>query len=594
MRILEDATWGRARPRAARDESQARRFRTTYRRLVCGGVCLLVACSGTDEPPMNDGGTSSDAATTDVPDASEPSTGDAGDALEADAAVVDGATARVTSLRAAFARAYQSPGPDYVKAIATAQNGDILATSLFTGTIVVDPSGTELVADRAIDTAVVVYDPDTGLARAAWAFGGAGNTVPHGIAEDPETGDVVVIGYVGGGGPSVASFSTEASGDRAFSGAEKPFVARYDREGNLVWAHVLDGTDATGAAAFSRAWDLAVDSEGNSYVVGHFQGTFDLDPGPSEHALTSVGGSTDLFVVKLSRSGLLQYAFSLGGPASDAGNVGSPVSPGGNGECAVAIHEGSLYVQGTFEASMEIRGATGDGRADLLSRGSADLFVARFDASDGSFIQALQVGGPNDEVATPGALRIAADGRLFFAARADGAIEWGGVGSGFTPGEGSAVSVVSLDAGLGFRWAARLASTGRDDGIHRVLPADDDRVFVAGWHSGRTDFDPSAGAATRAAPPPGGAGTDPFLLLLRDEEDHASFVALAEWSAAVEHETTGIPAGLALDLDGRAWVGGQFFVASDLTPGVDDGAVTVAGASDAFVTRMDLVTDPER
>ena len=56
---------------------------------------------------------------------------------------------------------------------------------------------------------------------------------------------------------------------------------------------------------------VAVDSSGNIYTTGTFQGTVDFDPGAGTTNLTSIGGY-DVFVSKLDSSGNLVWAKSFG------------------------------------------------------------------------------------------------------------------------------------------------------------------------------------------------------------------------------------------------------------------------------------------
>jgi hypothetical protein len=52
---------------------------------------------------------------------------------------------------------------------------------------------------------------------------------------------------------------------------------------------------------------ISVDSAGDMFVAGNFNGTADFDPGPGTYELTSAGGY-DFFVVKLTQNGALTIA----------------------------------------------------------------------------------------------------------------------------------------------------------------------------------------------------------------------------------------------------------------------------------------------
>jgi len=83
-----------------------------------------------------------------------------------------------------------SPGTDYVKAADTDLQGRVLISTLYSGTIQVDPV-TQLPGGNGIDVGVIRYLPDTGRSDLAFSLGGPGTQVPHGIEVD-NAGNIVV------------------------------------------------------------------------------------------------------------------------------------------------------------------------------------------------------------------------------------------------------------------------------------------------------------------------------------------------------------------------------------------------------------------
>ena len=63
-------------------------------------------------------------------------------------------------------------------------------------------------------------------------------------------------------------------------------------------------------------YSVTVDSSGNIYTTGLFQGTVDFDPGAGTANLTS-NGLHDVFVLKLNSSGNYVWAKSFGGDESE-------------------------------------------------------------------------------------------------------------------------------------------------------------------------------------------------------------------------------------------------------------------------------------
>ena len=72
---------------------------------------------------------------------------------------------------------------------------------------------------------------------------------------------------------------------------------------------LFTGLDANGLS-------IARDPAGNLYIVGIFEGSIDIDPGPDQTVLTSAGidpiGASDTFVASYTPTGALRWGFSYG------------------------------------------------------------------------------------------------------------------------------------------------------------------------------------------------------------------------------------------------------------------------------------------
>lgn len=475
--------------------------------------------------------------------------------------------------------------PDYVKAAATLPNGDVAMALVHSDSITIDDSGT-LLSGSGTDTGVIVYDHRTGRARERFSFGGAApRVVPHGI-EATADGHLIIVGYAGGGarGTSVDL----GGGPIAFAATEVPFVAKYTTQGRLVWGHVLQGRGGVqpqGCAGSNcdRAWDVARDPHsGRIVVIGGFSGTLALPQGELQSR-----GDTDLFVLVLDDDGRQQAAWTVGGPGTEGGRKGAPVSPGGLGEMAVAISGGMVVLQGTFAPDAEF-GGTGPSLRRSPANGVRDVFIARYgldgrlDTATGPWV----ANAPLDAAfgfAAPGALRAGNDGHLYFSLRLRQA---GQTYAGCTPlaRGGDAQMVLALDASLRCVWTQTLGFTG--GGVHRTVPDNRGSVYVAGWFSGGHRF-PNQVLAARAT------RSDIFLARL----DAAT--GAARWGAGAislnAAPVNNIAAGLALDGEGHAWLGGQFFTAVEFAQVSQASRVLhpvfsglpAGNSGDAFVARFD-------
>ena len=85
---------------------------------------------------------------------------------------------------------------------------------------------------------------------------------------------------------------------------------------------------------------LTVDAAGNVYTVGTFEYTADFDPGAGVFELTS-NGSTDIFISKLSASGMFMWAIQIGNSYYDFSR-------------SIALdNNANVYITGGFSGTMD-------------------------------------------------------------------------------------------------------------------------------------------------------------------------------------------------------------------------------------------------
>jgi hypothetical protein len=127
--------------------------------------------------------------------------------------------------------------------------------------------------------------------------------------------------------------------------------------------------------------DVAVDALGNVYVVGKFQGTIDF-------GLTSlISTGIDFFFAKYNASGTLQWVKNIGALNADVSGTG------------VSLHtSGStifLYVTGHFTSTngqlITVDFNPGPGGELTMNDLQGDAFIAKFNASNGSYVWAKRI-----------------------------------------------------------------------------------------------------------------------------------------------------------------------------------------------------------
>ncbi|MBK7964293.1 MAG: hypothetical protein IPK10_02550 [Bacteroidetes bacterium] len=81
---------------------------------------------------------------------------------------------------------------------------------------------------------------------------------------------------------------------------------------SLFWAKQQSGSSG------ETAKTVVVDALGNSYILGFYSGTMDLDPGPGVVSVSTVG-SSDVYLVKLDPNGNFVWGKSYGSSGTDEG-----------------------------------------------------------------------------------------------------------------------------------------------------------------------------------------------------------------------------------------------------------------------------------
>ena len=177
----------------------------------------------------------------------------------------------------------------YGRKIAIDNDGNLLATGRYSGTIDFDPGAgvTELTSSGAFDIYVVKF---TNTGELVWArsAGGSGYDEGYGIATDAE-GNAQVCGIF----KNTAIFDPGVGDlELTSAGGDDMFIWSLNENGDAIRAASMGGTSD------DRAYAIEVSPTGALYVSGWFAGTADMDPGNGEFNMISAGGN-DAFLVKL-------------------------------------------------------------------------------------------------------------------------------------------------------------------------------------------------------------------------------------------------------------------------------------------------------
>lgn len=302
---------------------------------------------------------------------------------------------------------------------------------------------------------------------------------------------------------------------------------------------------------------IAVDSAGNSYASGYFEGTVDFDPSMTHLGDTDIltsRGARDAFVAKYAPDDSLLWALRMGGD-SEVGGVESSII----GDCAngIAVDANqNVYVVGHYIGESDF------GSITLTTGGERDNFAMKVNSA-GTIQWVNRFGGTSNDLGM--GVDVDASGNVYALGYRHGVdpIKWG-------------IDILKFSPGSSTLWTKSI-NTG-------VLTADltvdnAGNVFIAGQFSssgGRsTDFDPGPKTNYQST---GGTGQAAYVLSLNTQGAFA-WVSVFQGQANSSSAATDIT----LDTKGDLVIGGYYRGSVDFKAGR---GTTLLSGKGAFVTKL--------
>ncbi len=316
-----------------------------------------------------------------------------------------------------WAASMGGPSPDISEGVISDASGNLYTTGYFQGVSDFDPSAATYTLSSTGTSYNMFVSKLDAAGNFAWAkrMGGNGQTMPSGI-----TIDAAGNTYLTGGfsyttdldpGPAIYSFTSsggsfiekldvsgnfiwakslggagggaicmDAAGDICMTGrfanvvdfdpsvstatldaqgASRGFIAKYDANGNYIFAEGLFGSNTTAANS------ITTDASNNIYLTGYLAGSCDMDPGTGSYSLTATA-INDIFALKLNSSGNFVWAVSMVGSLSYNSGNGISVTPSGD-----------IFIGGSFTYTVDFD--PGAGTVNLTSNGSStsDAFILK-------------------------------------------------------------------------------------------------------------------------------------------------------------------------------------------------------------------------
>jgi hypothetical protein len=348
-----------------------------------------------------------------------------------------------------------------------------------------DHGGSRVTVDSPVTVTASAPPPPPGFADKA---GGTGVNAGLAVATDAQ-GNIYIAGQFDGPADfPVAGAVVTLPG----IGNADAFVAKYSPTGQFLWAQQLGGPFD------DKATGVAVDSAGDVYVTGDFQGTMQI----GTQQFTALGVS-DAFVVKLDSSGNFLWSHQFqelsgigkgGVVLGDLGDGGlfitynpvSRVSPYGDTASGIAVDAaGNVYVTGLYQQEVDFGGP-------ILGVGNTEsAYVAKL-TSDGVCLWAepVESGGAARESA------VAVDGSgNVYAVASFRALD---VSSALA----TSIDLQKMDSSGNILWQRPLVETTNAQATGLAVDQAGN-VFVTGDFVGTgkpVNFDPTSGTADQLAP----------------------------------------------------------------------------------------------
>ncbi|OFY85787.1 MAG: hypothetical protein A3F72_21675 [Bacteroidetes bacterium RIFCSPLOWO2_12_FULL_35_15] len=319
------------------------------------------------------------------------------------------------------------------------------------------------------------------------------------------------------------------------------------------WAKQFGGT------LNDYAYSTAVDTAGNVYTTGFFQGTVDFDPGANTINLTSAGAS-DIFISKVDAAGNFVWAKKIGGTASDYG-------------FALTLDKYSnVYVSGYFKGLADFD--PGANTVNLTPTGSFDVFITKFDAA-GNFAWAKKFDGASDESCT--SIKVDELGNIYTVGSFNSATDFdpGANTVTLTPLGSTDIFISKLDAAGNFVWVKQMGGAGLDAGKSITTDATGN-VYVSGYFLGTSDFDPSSNTVNLIS-----AGAEDIFVSKLDAS--GNFL----WAKQFGGLSADYGLSLTVDASGNVFSTGFFNGTADFDPSANTSNLTSAGLDDFFISKLD-------
>lgn len=265
---------------------------------------------------------------------------------------------------------------------------------------------------------------------------------------------------------------------------------------NLVWDFELFSTAPAGV----EVRDIAVDSDGNIFVLGNFSNQVDFDPSGLGVTTRFSFANQNTFLAKYDRDGNFQFVRAIVG-------VGNTLATS-----LVLDGDNFVYITGAFRGNIQVQTGGVPTTENFVSNGDSDIFVIKYAAATLLYQWAYIEGGTLEDGGN--GIALDATGNVFVTGGFNGTVDFDGAGAlpASTSAGGEDFFVLKLNEFTGaVTYRYTFGSTGDERG-EDIAISGTGSVYVGGYFNGIMDINPTA--VTFNIVPTG--GQDGFLLRYND------------------------------------------------------------------------------
>ncbi|MFH2095240.1 MAG: immunoglobulin domain-containing protein [Bacteroidota bacterium] len=443
-------------------------------------------------------------------------------------------------------------GYDYGELIKVGVSGNIYSIAGFQNTVDFDFGiGTYNLTSTATSKDAVIWKNDAN-GNFIWAKPLLGT---YSISVESMTLDAQENIYITGCFVGTVDFDPgPANFDLTNAGGDDIFIAKYDSNGNLIWAKRIGNSSSN----ISNA--IVLDNSSSVYIAGYSIGDCDFDPGPGTYIIPSLGFQY-IFVCKLDDLGDFVWAKQIGGSNYNEANS------------MVMDANENLILTGYFQNVVDFE--PNAGIYNLVSAGYYDIFVCKLDTT-GQLIWAKQMGGIDEDRG----INIITDAgnNIYITGVFEDTVDFDpSVGTYNLVSVGSQDAFISkLDPDGNFLYAKQIGSTDYDNGWMMAIDIINS-LYITGVFYNTVDLDPGPGVSMHT--PLG--DKDNYFLKLDSLGDYI-------WGGQIGGYGGEYLWGMDIDSSGNIYTSGYVIDTADIHPtdSINYYIIENGGGSDIFIAKF--------